>query len=240
MSVFPNYACRETAICVGGAVFAKTLSPRPILKSGLATGESLALARPPTRAIEVDPQPNIIVPFAADVRLFSETSDEFFAKDQLISLLAGRPLSLAFIDGEHVFAQSLKDFMHVEPFCGKRSITLMHDTVPLDEVTQRPARRRKFYTGDVWKTVLCLKHYRPDLDIFTIATPWTGLTVVGGLDPTSRVLSKNYEAAVARFNAVRYSEIETCLNVTLNVVPNDWHQVSARLRARGLLPADRQ
>ena len=127
-------------------------------------------------------------------------------------MLNDRPLALAFIDGLHVFQQSLKDFMHVETLCGPRSVVLIHDTVPLDEPTQRPDRQRKFYTGDVWKTVLCLKHYRPDLDIFTIATPPTGLTVVTGLDPTSRVLTDRYEEAVARFIDTSFSAVECILD----------------------------
>jgi hypothetical protein len=34
--------------------------------------------------------------------------------------------------------------------------------------------------------VLCLKEYRPGLDIFTIATPWTG--VITGLERIARPL----------------------------------------------------
>jgi hypothetical protein len=80
--------------------------------------------------------------------------------------------------------------------------------------------------------VLCLKHYRPDLEIFTIATPWTGLTVVTGLDSQSRVLGAAYEEAIARFIDTPYAEIELNPEVALNVVPNDWQVVEARLDAR--------
>jgi len=159
----------------------------------------------------------------------------FFAERRLVPLLNGQPLALAFIDGLHVFQQSLKDFMHVESFCGPRSVVLIHDTAPLDELTQRPDRQRTFYTGDVWKTVLCLKHYRPDLDIFTIATPPTGLTVVTGLDPTSRTLLDSFEEAVGRFSHTAFSALECSLETALNVVPNDWSIVQARLKARGII-----
>ena len=63
--------------------------------------------------------------------------------------------------------------------------------------TQTRLRATDFHAGDVWKTVLCLKHYRRDLDVFTIATPWSGLTVVTGLDPGTEVLSGSYQEAVA-------------------------------------------
>ena len=213
------------------------LAPETYLEIGVARGHSLCLAQPPTRAIGIDPQPMIDVPLKAETHVFCETSDGFFARGGLAPLLNGQPLRLAFLDGAHVFAQALKDFINVEAYCGLRSAVLLHDTVPLDEVTQRAKRQRKFYTGDVWKTVLCLKHYRPDLDILTIATPWSGLTVVTGLNPDNRILSENYKAAVARCADIPYSEIENRLDAALNLVSNDWREVETRLIARGILRA---
>lgn len=209
--------------------------PKTYLEIGIGSGKSLALTRPPTRSIGIDRQPTISVPLTSLTRIFCETSDDFFANNRLGPLLAGDPVSLAFIDGGHVFAQALKDFMHVEAFCGGHSLVLMHDTVPFDEVTQRPDRQRKFYTGDVWKTVLCLRHYRPDLDIFTVATPWTGLTVITGLEPASRVLYDCYDDAVKKFTDLSFKDFEPRLNDALNLVPNDWEAVKKRLEAKGII-----
>ena len=83
-------------------------------------------------AIAVDPEPVLNVPLKAETHIYSETSDKFFAERRLETLLSGRPLTLAFIDGLHVFQQSLRDFMNVEAFCGPRSVVLLHDTIPLD------------------------------------------------------------------------------------------------------------
>ncbi len=213
------------------------LAPETYLEIGVGRGRSLCLAKPPTRAIGVDPRPMINAPLTAETHIFCETSDDFFARGGLAPLLKGKLLRLAFLDGAHFFSQTLKDFVNVEAYCGPGSTVLLHDTVPLDEVTQRAERQRKFYTGDIWKVMLCLKHYRPDLDIFTIATPWSGLTVVTGLNPDSRVLAGNYEAAIARFADTPYSEIENCMNTGLNLVSNDWCEVEARLKAQGVLPA---
>ena len=120
--------------------------------------------------------------------------------------------------------------MNIERHCGPHSVVLMHDTMPLDEASQTRVRRTGFYTGDVWKAVLCLKHYRPDLDIFTIATPWTGLTVITGLDPASRILVDRYKEAVEQFVAMPYAKIKNRLEDALNVVPNSWDIVAARLK----------
>lgn len=211
------------------------MAPSSYLEIGTYHGKSLSYARPPTRAVGVDPEAMIKVPFAAETFIFRETSDVFFAKRRLESLLTDQPLALAFIDGLHVFEQTLKDFMHVEALSGPRSVVLIHDTVPLDEPTQRPDRQTTFYTGDVWKMVLCLKRYRPDLDILTIATPPTGLTLVTGLDPSSRVLTENYEKILAQFNGTPFAAVEHALDRMLNVIPNKWSLVQSHLRERGII-----
>jgi glycosyltransferase involved in cell wall biosynthesis/tetratricopeptide (TPR) repeat protein len=211
------------------------IAPQTYLEIGIDRGQSLSYARPPTRAVGVDPEPKIDAPLKVEAHLFCETSDVFFAERRLAPLLNDQPLALAFIDGLHVFQQSLKDFMHVESFCGPRSVVLIHDTIPLDELTQRLDRQRKFYRGDVWKTVLCLKHYRPDLDIFTIATPPTGLTVVTGLDSTSRILTDQFEEAMERFVDTSFAVLEPILDTALNVVPNDWSIVQSHLKERGIV-----
>ena len=181
--------------------------------------------QPPTIATGVDPKPSVIYPLTAETHIFPETSDAFFAR-RGPNALAGHPLGVGFIDGLHLYEQVLRDFIHLEKYCGPRSVILFHDTVPLAEVTQSRSCDTQFHTGDVWKTVLCLKHYRPDLDI---------LTVVTGLDPASRVLSERYEQAVARFVVTPFSAIEGRLNDALNVVPNDWSIVESRLKERRIL-----
>jgi hypothetical protein len=215
--------------------FYTDLSPETVIEIGVFDGQSIARVHPPTLAIGVDPDPRLAYSLTAETHIFTETSDAFFARRGPDALLAGRPVGVGFIDGLHLYEQALKDFINLERYCGSRSVILFHDTVPLDEATQSRARDTKFHTGDVWKVVPCLKHYRPDLEVFTIAAPWTGLTVVTGLDPTSRVLEENFDEAVARFIDVPFADIQDRLDSALNIVSNDWNVVAARLKARGIL-----
>jgi hypothetical protein len=213
----------------------EALRPETYVEIGVFMGRTLALALPPTRVFGVDPEPSLTSQLKTDTHIFTETSEAFFAERRLQGLLAGRPLTLAFIDGLHSFEQCLRDFINLEACCGPTSAILLHDTVPLDEPTQRRNQETAFWTGDVWKTVLALKHYRPDLDLFTIAAAPTGLTVVTGLDPASSVLAEAYDEAVRRFIDVPFAEVENRLEEAFNIVPNDWETVTARLKARGVL-----
>jgi len=212
-----------------------TLAPAMVLEIGVFEGASLSRVRPPTVAIGVDPNPKVIHPLKAETHIFPETSDHFFARRGLDGLLDGRPLGIGLIDGLHLYEQALRDFINLERCCGPRSVILLHDTVPLDEATQSRACNTGFHTGDVWKTVLCLRHYRPDLDVFTIATAWSGLTVVTRLDPASRVLAERYEEAVARFIETPFSTVDRRLEEALGTLPNEWAPVKARLESSRVL-----
>jgi tetratricopeptide (TPR) repeat protein len=213
----------------------EALRPETYLEIGVFMGSTLALARPPTRVFVVDPKPSVMPPPKTETHFFAETSDAFFAARRLEAALDGRPIKLALIDGLHAFEQCLRDFMNVERWCGSTSVILLHHTVPLDEPTQRRKRETQFWTGDVWRTLLALKHYRPDLDVFTVAAAPTGLSVVTGLDPSSHVLAQAYDEAVRRFIDVPFAEIEHRLDEAFNIIPNDWETVAARLRRSGTL-----
>ena len=208
-----------------------------MIEIGVFKGKSLTLARPPTLVIGVDPSATVESTIGAETHLFAETSDAFFARRGPEALLAGRPLGLGFIDGLHLFEQALRDFINLEAWCGPRSVLVIHDTLPLDEWTQQRSRATGFHTGDVWKLVACLRHYRPDLDVFTVATGPTGLTVVAGFGAAgaARAFAERYDEAVASFIDRPFTEADAAVAARADVVPNDWSMVEARLEDRGVL-----
>jgi hypothetical protein len=212
------------------------LRPKVYLEIGVAKGQTLALARPPTVAIGVDPQPVVEVPMAAETHVYATTSDDFFAGSGLERLLGDRRVGMAFIDGLHHFDQALRDFAGVERWSDRDTVILVHDTYPLDEITQRRERETDYWTGDVWRFVACLREFRPALDIFTIATPPSGLTVIRGLDPRSSVISDKFVEFVDRYLAKPFLQTEPDLERILRLVPNDWAVVSERLAAPAARP----
>jgi hypothetical protein len=213
----------------------RALAPETAVEIGVFMGDSLALFRPPTIAIGVDPKASILTPLSTETHVYAETSDAFFAGRRYQALLGERPLSVGFIDGLHLFEQALKDFIGLEALCGPRSVIVFHDTTPLDEPTQSRERDTVFHSGDVWRVILCLKELRPDLDILTVATAPTGLTIVTGLDPGSRVLAERFDETVARYLDVPFSAIASDAENALNLVPNDWDYVRSHLESRGIL-----
>jgi hypothetical protein len=86
--------------------------------------------------------------------------------------------------------------------CRRNSIIVLHDCLPVDvyivEREDNHARRLKlsskpqWWAGDVWKTVVALRKFHPDLVMLVLDAPPTGLVLITNLDPPSRVLDEDY------------------------------------------------
>jgi tetratricopeptide (TPR) repeat protein len=175
--------------------------PRSYLEIGIETGATLALAHGCERVIGIDPdrtklRADLVPPRA---RVFHETSDDFFAQHTRTELLGSARLELSFIDGMHWFEYALRDFIHVEAWSEPGGTIILHDCLPVFPLTASRERRTKFWVGDVWKVVSILRELRPDLRIKIVATAPSGLCVVRGLDPGSRVLADALADVVERY-----------------------------------------
>jgi hypothetical protein len=129
----------------------------------------------------------------------------------------------------HLFEFALRDFIAIERLCTRESTVLVHDTYPLNSVTAERERESIFWSGDIWRLVLALKKYRPDLSIDTLAAAPSGLTIIRGLDPDSRVLADRRDAIIAEFLALDFSILDADKTTTLNVVPNTTDQIRKSL-----------
>jgi tetratricopeptide (TPR) repeat protein len=203
----------------------RQLRPRTYAEIGVELGESLRLVLPATQAIGIDPEPKLRYVPPASVRIFTETSDEFFARHDVRALFDGLPLDLAFIDGMHHFEYALRDFMNFERCSAPASTILIDDCFPHDRRTAQRERLITFWSGDIWKLVVLLKKYRPDLAIHTIAAPPTGLCMVRNLDPSSRFIADNLQRLIDEFMALDYGYLEKDRARKLNLFPNDWEKI---------------
>jgi len=214
------------------------IRPATYVEIGVNTGQSLQLVRPETRAIGVDPAPKLAAPPPAGHTVYAETSDAFFARHDVVADLGGRRIDMAFIDGMHHFEFALRDFINIERLARRDSVVLLHDCYPLDasSAAREPSGEHEpstqFWSGDVWRLVLILKKYRPDLHFRTLGVPPTGLGMILNLDPGSRVLSDRLESIVEEFKAADYATIEGRKSEALNLASGQWEAVRKLLDER--------
>ena len=184
------------------------LAPQAYFEIGTSTGSSVLCFS--CDALCVDPimqvERNVI---RQRKRLFflQMKSDEFFRQHTIRQFLPNGP-DIAFLDGMHRFEYLLRDFINTERECHPRSLILLHDCLPNNERMAERAPRldadeaagtRFSWTGDVWRMLPILKKYRPELHVVPLDCPPTGLVACMNLDPSSRVLDRNYFDIVAEF-----------------------------------------
>jgi hypothetical protein len=172
----------------------EALEPATYLEIGIRNGDSLALAR--CRAVGIDPEFNLKAELGADTTVFRESSDEYFERHNPLKPLGGKRIDLAFIDGMHLSEFALRDFMNVERYSRWTSVAVFDDILPSTSEMAARDRRTRAWTGDVFKMLGILERHRPDLICLRVGTEPTGLLLVLGLDPASRVLTYGYDRIV--------------------------------------------
>jgi methyltransferase family protein len=172
----------------------ESVAPAGYLEIGIRHGDSIALAQCP--AIGIDPEFELRTEVPESAVLFQESSDEYFLRSDPLEPLGGAPVDLAFIDGMHLAEFALRDFANVERVARWTSVVVFDDILPADADMAARDRRTRAWTGDVYKLLRILRRYRPDLICVRIETRPTGLLLVLGLDPASRVLMHHYDRIV--------------------------------------------
>lgn len=187
-----------------------SLRPERYIEVGVFRGASLALAHPDTLAIGIDPEPQLDLSTLPEKhQVVCDTSDHYFASGQLADQCQGKAVNLAFIDGMHQFEYALRDLIALERHANAETILLVHDCYPLNALTAEREQKTGFWSGDIWKLVLCLQTFRPDLTLELLPCPPTGLCVIRNLNPASRVLSEQLETIYQRYIDMDFQVIET-------------------------------
>lgn len=157
------------------------------LEIGLATGENWFRVRA-ARKIGVEPRDVFTtkkvpwygklmfrVSLMRGARIFAVTSDEFF--DTLAEeVFAQKGIDVAFIDGWHSYAQSLRDVNGCLRFLKRDGVIVLHDCNPLTAAATAPtpaealalSQGRGGWNGDVWKTIVHLRSQRADLQVCVV------------------------------------------------------------------------
>lgn len=195
------------------------LQPNTYLEIGTKSGDTLTL--PSCPAIAIDPKFEIeqeIIGSKPACFLFQMKSDAFFSAYDPKALLGGA-VDMSFITGQHYFELVLRDFLNIEKHAKRNSIVLLHDCIPTDaHIGRRFANDQSFsgtskhpdwWAGDVWKAVLALKKFRPELQIHAFNVSPTGLVAVTNLQTGSELLTQRYFEIVAQFSSLDLGEYGT-------------------------------
>ena len=180
------------------------LRPNTYLEIGVDQGRSLALALDSTRAVGVDPKPCVQYPLGQRVEVTEDQSDNFFESNVATDLFHGSPIDLGFIDGLHLYEQALKDFNNTEKLCHRNSLLILDDCVPPNEAYTHRRACEGVWTGDVWKLLVALAQYRPDLRITLLDLYPAGLAIIDNLDPTSTTIESHESHLISEFMSMRF------------------------------------
>ena len=187
-------------------------SAQSYLEIGLFTGMTFQDVQLHAR-VGVDPAPRFSMahlPKRASVH--AVTSDEYFAANPDVSF------DLVFLDGLHTFRQTYTDLINALRTCPEGPI-LIDDTVPCDEVSAMPnleesylERSRRGWTdrpwhGDVFKAILCVHDFHPELSVRTIDDDSGNPQSVVWRSDMDVVSQEVGESVLAQYDDVSYSAV---------------------------------
>ena len=190
------------------------LKPQAYFEIGCRKGISLSLARCPS--IAVDPDFEITQPLKSPTRIFKETSDRFFERDEVLEIIGQKP-DMAFIDGMHQVEFALRDFVNLEKISKPTTVIFIDDVLPQDMAWTSRTREGQYWTGDVYRLIPLLRQYRPDLDIQVFDVDLKGLAIISNLDPMNgslKAILPGIEAKLKKgdWNLHSVEEIRSVLN----------------------------
>ena len=100
----------------------------------------------------------------------------------------GAPIDFAFIDGMHLAEYAIRDFINLERASHRNGLIAFDDVMPADIIYAGREVKHKYWTGDVYRIVAILKHYRPELEFRIYDVELKGFGLITGLNPSSTTL----------------------------------------------------
>jgi len=162
-----------------------------------------------------------INPYNLFNKYFSKTSDDFFKEDAQ-DIFAQKKVEIALVDGMHEYEYALRDVENILHYLDEGGVIIMHDCNP---VTREAARSYKEWeaagksgqwNGDVWKTIVHLRTFRKDIDVFVLDCDH-GLGII-----TKRKPENNLNFSIHDINSLSYEDLHANRKKLINLKPADY------------------
>jgi hypothetical protein len=165
------------------------LQPKNYVELGVTDGDAFACIN--CAAIGIGNYYNIQSSITIPLKLFRQTSEHFFNKNNLKRELNGQDIDFCFIDNAHHFEIVLKEIISLEKFSNSSSLIVLDNLLPANAEIASRIPKEGHWMGDVWKIIPILRKYRPDLQVFVVDDGGTGIGLISSCSSASTVLSEN-------------------------------------------------
>ena len=157
------------------------------------------------------------------------TSDVFF-QDIAPKIYKNKTPDIVFIDGLHVYEQTLKDSLNALKFINNDGIIILHDCNPKSETAAYPAASYGaaaslnlpnwdgYWSGDVWKTIVYLRSIYPDLYVFVLDCDMG----IGVICKNNNGRSEKLNFTKEDIDRLTYKDLENSREHILNLKPPEF------------------
>jgi hypothetical protein len=151
-------------------------------------------------------------------KYFSKTSDVFFAQDAP-QLFVQKKVEISLVDGMHEYEFALRDVENILKYLSDDGVIIMHDCNPQTKEEAGTYEQWKSigktgqWNGDVWKTILHLRSFRKDIDVFVLDCD-QGLGIV-----TKRKPENNLDLSLEQIKSFTYQDFDANRKQWINLKP---------------------
>jgi hypothetical protein len=202
------------------------------LEIGVKSGKCFLLIKA-KRKYAVDPSFNISLikkvkwkiknPSNIFVKYYEVRSDDYFAHENYSG-----GYDVVFLDGLHAYKQTLVDVDNSLSYLNEKGVIIVHDCNPPHEAAAYTADSyehaassnlpgwNRAWCGDVWKTVVYLRSFRKDLNVFVLDCDF-GLGIITRGEPDDTL-----PFSVEELNQLTYRDLEKNKKELLNLKKADF------------------
>jgi hypothetical protein len=151
-------------------------------------------------------------------KYYEERSDDYFAYEKHTG-----GYDVVFVDGLHAYKQALRDVDNSLLYLNENGVIVVHDCSPPHKAAAYPADSYRQaalskipgwtgeWCGDVWKTIVYLRSFREDLNIFVLDHDY-GLGIITRGEPDNML-----PFSVEELNQLTYKDLEKNREELLNL-----------------------